>query len=187
MVPLTELWLPILLSAVIVFFASFAVWTILPHHRKDWRGTPDEPALRAAMLKQQIQPGQYVIPHAADPKGWNSPEMVQKRAEGPVGFLILASPGKKGMGGSLVKYFLYCVALSFFVAYLAGRLLGPGTPYLEVFRAVGTAAFLGYSGAAIPNAIWFSRSWSSTVKEMLDGLAYALLTAGTFGWLWPKG
>jgi len=25
-----------------------------------------------------------------------------------------------------------------------------------------------------------------TIKEMIDGLVYALLTAGTFGWLWPR-
>jgi hypothetical protein len=25
-----------------------------------------------------------------------------------------------------------------------------------------------------------------TIKHVIDGLIYGLLTAGTFGWLWPK-
>jgi len=25
-----------------------------------------------------------------------------------------------------------------------------------------------------------------TIKEVVDGLIYGLLTAGTFGWLWPR-
>jgi hypothetical protein len=28
--------------------------------------------------------------------------------------------------------------------------------------------------------------WSATLKNMFDGLLYALVTAGTFGWLWPR-
>jgi hypothetical protein len=27
--------------------------------------------------------------------------------------------------------------------------------------------------------------WGATIKEVIDGLVYGLLTAGTFGWLWP--
>jgi hypothetical protein len=28
--------------------------------------------------------------------------------------------------------------------------------------------------------------WSIVLKESFDGLIYSLLTAGTFGWLWPR-
>jgi hypothetical protein len=35
-------------------------------------------------------------------------------------------------------------------------------------------------------SIWYYRAWSTTFKATVDGLIYALLTAGTFGWLWPK-
>jgi hypothetical protein len=28
--------------------------------------------------------------------------------------------------------------------------------------------------------------WGTTIKEVIDGLVYGLLTAGTFGWLWPR-
>jgi hypothetical protein len=33
MIPLTALWLPILLSAVIVFFASFIMHMVLAYHK----------------------------------------------------------------------------------------------------------------------------------------------------------
>ena len=60
-----------------------------------------------------------------------------------------------------------------------------GTSYLRVFQIVGTTAFLGYAGALVQQSIWYGRSWSMTIRTMLDGLLYALLTAGVFGWLWP--
>ena len=57
--------------------------------------------------------------------------------------------------------------------------------YLQVFRVSGTTAFLTYAGALPIGSIWFKRKWSATLRHMLDGLVYALLTAGCFGWLWP--
>ena len=42
MVPLTALWLPILISAVIVFIASSIMHMVLPHHKSDYRKVPDE-------------------------------------------------------------------------------------------------------------------------------------------------
>jgi hypothetical protein len=48
------------------------------------------------------------------------------------------------------------------------------------------AAFLGYAGALWQMSIWYRRAWSTTIKATVDGLIYALLTAGTFGWLWPR-
>ncbi len=35
MEPLLDLWLPIVVSAVIVFVASFLAWMVLPHHKGD--------------------------------------------------------------------------------------------------------------------------------------------------------
>ena len=51
---------------------------------------------------------------------------------------------------------------------------------------VGTAAFLAYGLGTMSNAIWKGQTWGFTIKEVVDGLVYALLTAGTFGWLWPR-
>ena len=35
-------------------------------------------------------------------------------------------------------------------------------------------------------SIWYRRAWSTTIKTTVGGLVYALLTAGMFGWLWPR-
>jgi hypothetical protein len=45
---------------------------------------------------------------------------------------------------------------------------------------------MAYGVANIANSIWKAQPWSNTIKEVIDGLIYAMLTAGTFGWLWPK-
>ena len=45
---------------------------------------------------------------------------------------------------------------------------------------------VGYSLASWQNTIWYKRSWAITLRTTIDGLIYGLLTAGTFGWLWPK-
>jgi hypothetical protein len=90
------------------------------------------------------------------------------------------------MGRNLVLWFLYCVAVGLFAAYIAGLALPAGASYLRVFQLVGAAAFAGYVLALWQMSIWYNRSWSATVKTSIDGLIYALLTAGAFGWLWPK-
>jgi hypothetical protein len=45
---------------------------------------------------------------------------------------------------------------------------------------------MAYASAIVPNAIWWGRPWGVTWKEVIDGVAYGLLTAGAFGWLWPR-
>ena len=50
----------------------------------------------------------------------------------------------------------------------------------------GATAFLGYSLALIQESIWKGQTWGVTFKHVFDGLIYGLLTAGTFGWLWPR-
>jgi nucleoside recognition membrane protein YjiH len=76
--------------------------------------------------------------------------------------------------------------VSYVVAFVCGQTLHRGAPYWLVFRVAGAVAFAGYSFAQVPNAIWWGRPWKSVLKEVADGIVYALLTAGTFGWLWPE-
>jgi hypothetical protein len=90
------------------------------------------------------------------------------------------------MGRNLALWFLYCIVVSVLAAYIAGRALPPGTPYLEVFRFAGATAFIGYSIALWQMSIWYHRAWSTTIKATVDGFIYGLLTAGAFGWLWPR-
>ena len=186
MIPLTALWLPILISAVVVFFASFIMHMVLTYHRSDYRKLPDEDRVTDAMREAGVTRGPaYFFPYCSF-KEMKSAPMIEKRKRGPVGFLTVLPAGPPAMGKNLVQWFLYCVVISIFAAYLSGRLLAPATAFLQVFRVVGTIAFLGYGAAHAQESIWGGRSWIVTLKHLFDGLVFALLTGAIFGWLWPK-
>ena len=186
MTALVALWLPILLSAVIVFIASSIIHMAPLWHKNDYPKLPDEEAFRGAVGPLAVPPGDYMVPRASSPAEMKSPELKKKLADGPVVIMTVVRPGEFGMGKNLVLWFIYCLLVSFFSAYVAGRANAPGADYLEVFRFAGVAAFLSYAVAHWQTSIWYHRAWSHTIKETIDGLIYALLTAGTFGWLWPK-
>ena len=186
MVSLGALWLPILLSAVFVFIVSAIIHMVLKYHNSDVRQLPNEDAVRAAMRAGNPTPGMYVMPYCSDMKDMEKPEIKQKYIEGPVGVVFLRPPGAVSMGPALGQWFVFCLVVSFFVAYIAGHVLAPGTPYLSVFRVVGAIAFLAYAAGDVPGAIWMGKPWGVVAKEAFDGLVYGLMTAGTFGWLWPK-
>ena len=184
MICLTSLWLPILLAAVFVFIASSLIHMVFKWHNSDYRGLANEEEVRAALGSPA--PGQYVIPHCLEHKDLEKEEVRRKFTEGPVGFLYIKASGLPGMGSSLTLWFLFNILIAFSVAYLTSRTTPAGTHYLQVFRVAGTAAFLAYAAGTIPNSIFMGKPWRVTGKEILDGLIYALLMAGTFGWLWPR-
>lgn len=186
MVSIPELWLPILVATVLVFVASNIVWMALPHHKSDARGLPDEAAALDVLGKQGLKPGLYRFPWCNSMAEMKDPAFVEKLNKGPVAMLTVWPSGPFNMGRQLGLWTAYLVVMGIFVAYVAGRVLGPGAPYLEVFRLTGTVAFLGYSGAQLPSAIWWGKPMGVAVKEILDGLLYGLVTAGAFGWLWPR-
>ncbi|HXK08517.1 MAG TPA: hypothetical protein VMT70_02625 [Vicinamibacteria bacterium] len=186
MVPLTSLVLPILGSAVVVFVLSSIIHMVLPYHRSDMRKLPDEDAVLENLRRLNIPPGDYGAPHPGSSEGMRKPEFIEKAAKGPLVLMTVSPGGPITMGKSLTLWFLYCVLVSLFAGYLAGRTLGPGTHYLGVFRVVGTAAFMGYSLALLQNSIWYRRAWATTLKSVFDGFVFALFSAGMFGWLWPR-
>src|SRR4029450_8479102 len=158
MIPLTALWLPILLSAVIVFFASFIMHMVLAYHKSDYRKLPDEDRVTDAMRSAGVTRGPaYFFPYCSF-KEMKSAPVIEKMKRGPGGLLPV----------------------------LGGRFLSPGTAFLQVFRVIGTVAFLGYGAAHAQESIWNGRSWVVTLKHLFDSVIYAVLTAGIFGWLWPK-
>lgn len=186
MVSLAALWLPVVLSAVFVFVLSSIIHMVLGYHRSDYSRLPNEDAVRAAIRSGNPAPAQYIIPYCANPKEMESPEMKQKLAEGPLAVLNIRPAGAIGMGKSLVQWFLFALVVSFFVGYVATHALPAGAPYLKVFQVVGTVGFLAYAAGQLPAAIWMGKPWSIAIKETFDGLLYGLVTAGTFGWLWPR-
>lgn len=186
MVYLTSLWLPIAVAAVFVFIVSSVIHMLTPFHKNDYAKLPNESAILAAIRKENVLPGAYAFPHLASPKDMGSPEMLDKYTQGPVGMLRVVPNGPPPMPKHLVQWFVYCLIVGTLAGYLAGRTVGDGASYLAVFRVVGTAAWLGYGIGSISDSIWRAEPWRTTAKNVFDGLIYALVTAGVFGWLWPR-
>jgi hypothetical protein len=186
MTGLFALWLPILLSAGIVFVASSIIHMASPWHKNDYGRVPNEDQLRNAIRPMAIPPGDYMVPRPASREEMRKPEFAEKVKQGPNMILTVMPAGPISMQKNLIQWFLFTLAVSVFAAYVAGRALPAGAPYLAVFRFAGTTAFIGYAVALWQTSIWYSRSWSITAKSTVDGLIYALLTAGMFGWLWPR-
>ena len=184
MVSIPTLWLPILLSAVAVFVASSVMHMVLGYHKHDVRKLSNEDDTLKAFRALGFEPGDYAVPCAESARELKDPEYIDKVTRGPVVFMTVCQGGPS-MGLSLMLWFGYALAVGVFAAYVTGRALGPGASYLPVFRFAGTTAFLAYSFALLQHSIWYQRSWATTARSMADGLVYAALTAGFFGWLWP--
>lgn len=186
MVPLMSLWLPILVSAVFVFIASSIIHMVLGYHRADYRKVPAEDQYMDAVRGFNLPPGDYIVPCAQGPQAMKDPAFIEKWKRGPVLMMTVFPPGSNFMGAQLAQWFVFSIVVSIFAAYVAGRALAPGASYLDVFRFAGVTAFLSYSMAYWPMAIWYKRNLGTTLRLTFDGLVYGLLTAGAFGWLWPK-
>jgi len=183
---LSSLWLPVLLSAVFVFMVSSAIHMTKLWHKNDFPAVPNQDRVMETLRPHAIPPGDYLLPRAKDRQEMTSPEFAEKLKKGPVMLLTVLPNGPFAMGQSLVLWFVYSGVVGVFAAYVAGRALPNGAPYLSVFRFAGVTAFLGYSVALWQTSIWYRRSWVTTIKTTIDGMIYALVTAGTFGWLWPR-
>jgi len=186
MTALSSLWLPILLSAAVVFIASSVLHMLTPWHKSDFRKLPNEDRTRDGLRALAIPPGDYMTPCPSSPEEMKSPEFAEKMKQGPRMVMTVMPNGPMSMGKNLAMWFIYCAVVGFFAAYLASHTLPKGAPYLNVFRIVGATAFIGYSLALWQSSIWYQRSWLTTLKLTIDGLIYALLTAGVFGWLWAR-
>jgi hypothetical protein len=185
MVSIPDLWLPILVAAVLVFLVSSLAHMVINYHKGDYKKLPDEDATLEALRRNALPPGQYPFPHCV-PKEMSSPAMQEKYRRGPVGYVMVMPSGPPALGKFLSLWFAYSLLVGVFVAYLAGRTLGPDAPYLAVFRVAGASAFMAYGLNELVGSIWRGQTWGSTAKHVFDGLLYGLVTAGAFGWLWPR-
>ena len=182
MIPLTQLWLPILVSAVVVQFAGAFIHMALGFwHTPDYRNVEDDGPFVEAM--RRLKSGLYLVPR-----------MIQKptaeqRAEwesGPTALMYVRNPARFSFGKTLGIYFLHCLVSAIFVAYIAGETLAPGTAYLRVFQIAGATGTIYWAfGNHISDAIWYGKPWPVAIKYVIDGLIYGMLMGGVFGWLWP--
>ncbi|MGD9633853.1 MAG: hypothetical protein AB7U97_11300, partial [Pirellulales bacterium] len=138
-------------------------------------------AVMAEIRNAGVAPGQYVFPYAGCAADMGTPEHQAKMQAGPNGNLIVWR-GPCNMGANLVCTFLYFTVVSFAIAYLAAMVIPAGADRWFVFRFVGTAAIIAYGSANILNGIWFGRKM---IGDIMDGIAYGLITGAIFAWLWP--
>lgn len=182
---LLDLWLPILVSAVAVFFASFLAWMVLPHHKPDFQTLPDEAGFLRSLKDHGIGPGVYIFP-GCDHQSMKTEEGKARYKAGPWGVLT-TQPGPANFGRNLIVTFVFYVVVSLFVAYIA-RLAIVGDPgFMPVFRVAGAVGVAAYCLGGIPHGIFFGRTFRAQAMDVLDGLVYGLLTGAIFAWLWPAG
>ena len=182
-VSIADLWLPILIATIAVFFLSMIAWTVAPHHKPEARPMGDERSLFSIIKSQPIAPGAYYFPYcdAADMK---TDEGKRRYAEGPWGRLVVY-PKRPSMGASLLGSFLLYLVVSVLLAYLGSVTIVAGAEFAHVMRVIGVGAFLAYTTAVMPQIIWFDRRWPVFFAHLFDGVVYALATGAAFGLLWP--
>jgi hypothetical protein len=183
--PFGTLWVPVILAAVAVFFASAVAHMVLKHHRADYKALPDEEAVGAAMRKAAPAPGYYVIPYCPDPSKMNDPEVQKRYANGPVALIAVLKNAPPALGKHLGQWFAFCVLVSFICAYLARHTLLPGADGVTVCRITGAVAFTGYGLGTVQDSIWHGFPWSIALRGLADAVVYSVLTGIVFALLWP--
>ena len=185
MVTVMSLFVPILVSAVVVFVASAIIHMVLKYHNNDFKKIPNEDAVMEALRKVGVPPGEFMVPRCDNRQQMKDPAFIEKLNKGPVLLMTVMPNGQFNMGKSLGLWFVYCIVVSVFAGYVAASAVPAGSPYLAVFRIVGCVAFMGYTMAIWQSVIWYKRTLSTVVKQTFDGLVFGLLTGGVFGAMWP--
>jgi hypothetical protein len=185
MVPIMELWLPIVLATLLCFFAGALLHMVLPLHKNDWRPIPDEDRVIAALKQAGVTAGNYMIP-GMSPEAMKDPAKMKKFTEGPSGVMTLRPPGPFSMGPLLGRQLVFHLIVSFVVGYAVSRTVGPAAAYLLVFQVVATVSLLAYFAGTVPEAIWYFQPRHYVLARFLDSVVWGLLTAGSFAGFWPE-
>jgi hypothetical protein len=184
--PFGSLWLPVLVSAVVVFVASSILHMVLKYHKTDYKPLPNEEGVRETLGKGDPAPGVYMTPRCDDMKQMNEPAMIAKFEKGPVALVTVLPKGRPNMGKHLGLWFGFCVLVSFTSAYVARHTLAPGAAGMLVMQITGAVAFAAYAIAQLSDSIWKGQPWSTTAKFVFDGAVYSVLTGLIFCLMWPK-
>src|ERR1700730_928662 len=107
MISLLSLWLPILLSAVIVFLASSVIHMTALWHGSDFPKLPRDADLLNVLRPFAIPPGDYFIPRAAGMQDMKSPEFIEKMKQGPVALLTVMPNGPIAVGRPLAQWLVF--------------------------------------------------------------------------------
>ncbi|MFT5470865.1 MAG: hypothetical protein ACI8UO_005996 [Verrucomicrobiales bacterium] len=177
---LVSLILPIVLSAIALFFVSFLSWMVFKLHVKDWGKLEKEDEFMKSGRDLDLKPGSYMFPFCSGGEEMKSEEFQAKAKEGPTGIITVFPP--TSMGRNLGLTFLFFLVVSFCLAYLTTLAHERGASFAEVFRFVTTAGLMTYLASVICHAIWFRMR---IIGHIIESIAYAAITGAIFGAFWP--
>src|SRR5207245_3038855 len=138
MTALSALWLPILVSALAVFVVSSIIHRTPLWHKTDYPRCRNEDRVLDALRPMGIPPGDYMMPRPASSAEMRSPEFKEKMKRGPAVMMTVFPPWTGSMASNLSQWFVYCIIVSVFAAYIARSAVPPGAPTF--------AAICGYVG-----------------------------------------
>ncbi len=182
MIPLYELWLPVLVSAALVVSMSYFLHRVLNYHLKDYDRLANEEEVLEALERLAVPPGNYPMPLPTTRREMMSPPFMAKRERGPIWLNVMKPFSLRKV---VVQWFAYALMAGLFTAYLTAQAFDAGAEPGEVAPFAGMTAFVGHSLALWQRSIWYQTKWSRTLRSTFDGLVYGVLTGLTFAWLWP--
>jgi len=183
-VTISEIWLAILVATISVFFASSIMWMMMPHHKKDILFLNDkESGYIDAIKSLGIKPGLYMYP-GCDHDNPKSDDVKARWEAGPWGVLTVFE-GKPNFGMNLIKTFIVLLIITVFVGYITGLSVPAGSEYMAVFRIAATTAILAHCMGGLCGAFFQGKPTRFIITDFLDGVVYALITAGVMASMWP--
>lgn len=186
MTEVASLWLPTLVSAVAVFLVSSVIHMVIPWHKGDYKTVPNEDGVMAALRPFGLPPGDYMMPRPASMKEMGSPEFAEKARLGPRVVMTVLPGGSLSMAKNLAGWFVYLLVIACLSGCVGVLALPADAHDHDVFHVILLGAFLGYAAALWQMTIWYNRSIGTTIRSTIDGLIYALITAASFTYFWPR-
>jgi hypothetical protein len=181
---LIDLWLPILIGTIVLWFLSFLAWAILPHHFGDHRKLDDEEALMEFVRQANVQPGNYLFPYCGSSKEQADKRYVERYTAGPRGVLHVYAMPNMGINMAMtIVYFLVTVLTIGYITHVACPPGDAATTFMKVFRIAGTIGVLNYASSGILHRIWFkAKMWTG----ILDGVVFGVVLGLVFAFMWPS-
>jgi hypothetical protein len=139
-----------------------------------------------ALRAFSIPPNDYMTPHPRSGAYMRSPEYDAKRDAGPVMIVTVVPSGPWKIGKMMGLWLLFTLVVSASVACVVGTIAPRGGDTHTVFHHIAAITFLTYAMGGVPLSIWYNRKWSTTFRNAVDSLLYALATAWIFSMMWPK-
>ena len=186
MTPVTALWLPILVSLVVVFVLSSAIHMASPWHKSDYPKLANEDAVMDALRPLGLVPGDYMMPRPSSMAEMKSPEFIERVKRGPRVIMTVLPSSDGGMASNLAGWALFILVVTSIAAHQASVLLHVGANRHAIFHTIGLFTLAAYAFALWPLSIWYGRKWGITLRATLDGLIYAAATGLIFMWMWPR-